>query len=94
MTRVTFNLDPATIARLNDAAQRLAKSKSEVVCEAIREYHAHIPRDRLTPAERRRMLQALDEFANRPPTRPQSEVEAELREIRRARRHGGRRYRY
>jgi hypothetical protein len=40
------------------------------------------------------MLKALEEFMRRPPTRPQEEVEAELKEIRRARRHGGRKHRY
>ncbi len=91
-TKVTFTFDQATIARLNDAAQRLAKPKSEIVREAIQEYHQHI--GRLSESEKQRMLQALDEIAKRPPTRPQSEVDAELKEIRRARRHGGRRHRY
>lgn len=91
-TKVTFTFDPATIARLNDAAQRLAKPKSEIVREAIHEYHQHI--GRLSESERRRMLAIVDEIAKRPPTRPQSEVDAELKEIRRARRHGGRRHRY
>ncbi len=90
-TKVTFTFDPATIARLNDAAQRLAKPKSEIVREAIHEYHQHI--GRLSESERLRMLAIVDEIAKRPPTRPQSEVDAELKEIRRARRHGGRRHR-
>ncbi|MSV33984.1 MAG: ribbon-helix-helix protein, CopG family [Bryobacterales bacterium] len=91
-TKVTFTFDPATIARLNDAAQRLAKPKSEIVREAIHEYHQHI--GRLSESEKQRMLRALDEFAKLPPTRTQAEVDAELKEIRRARRHGGRRHRY
>ena len=37
-TKVTFTFDPATIVRLDDAAQRLAKPKSEIVREAIHEY--------------------------------------------------------
>jgi predicted transcriptional regulator len=90
-TKVTFTFDPATIARLNDAAQRLSKPKSEIVREAIHEYHQHI--GRLSESERLRMLAIVDEIAKRPPTRPQSEVDAELKEIRRARRHGGRRHR-
>jgi len=44
----------------------------------------------LTEEEKRRMLRVLDEFSLRPPTRSQKELEEELREIRRARRHGGR----
>ena len=91
-TKVTFTFDPTTIAKLNDAAQRLSKPKSEIVREAIQEYHQNI--GRLSEEEKQRMLRALDEFAKRPPTRPQSEVETELKEIRRARRHGGRRHRY
>jgi hypothetical protein len=91
-TKVTFTFDPATIARLNDAAQRLAKPKSEIVREAIHEYHQHI--GRLSESEKQRMLQALDELARQPHTRTQAEMEAELKEIRRARRHGGRGHRY
>jgi predicted transcriptional regulator len=91
-TKVTFTFDPATIARLNDAAERLSKPKSEIVREAIHEYHQHL--DRLSESEKQRMLAILDEIAQRPPTRPQSEADAELKEIRRARRHGGRRHRY
>ncbi len=91
-TKVTFTFDPATITRLNDAAQRLAKPKSEIVREAIQEYHQNI--GRLSESEKQRMLQALDEFGKLPPTRTQAEVDAELKEIRRARRHGGRRHRY
>jgi predicted transcriptional regulator len=43
-TKVTFTLDDATIIRLSDAAQRLAIPKSEVVREAIQDYHASIGR--------------------------------------------------
>jgi hypothetical protein len=91
-TKVTFTLDPATIARLNDAAQLLAKPKSEIVREAIHEYHQNI--GRLSESERRRLLAIVDEIAKRPQTRTQAEMEAELKEIRRARRHGGRGRRY
>ena len=91
-TKVTFTFDPATIARLNDAAQRLSKPKSEIVREAIHSYHARM--DKLSEEEKQRMLRALDELARQPPTRTRAEMEAELKEIRRARRHGGRRHRY
>jgi metal-responsive CopG/Arc/MetJ family transcriptional regulator len=89
-TKVTFTFDPATIARLDDAAQRLAKPKSEIVREAIQEYHQRI--GRLSESEKQRMLRALDELAAQPQTRSLREMEAELKEIRRARRHGGRRH--
>jgi len=89
--KVTFTLDEATISQLTDTAKRLAKPKSEVVREAIRDYHAKS--DRLSEAERHRMLQKLDEMMRRPATRTQREVNQELAEIRRARRQGGRQHR-
>jgi hypothetical protein len=47
--------------------------------------------DKLSDEERQRMLAALDEIMKAPRTRSRAEVDAELREIRAARRHGGRR---
>jgi metal-responsive CopG/Arc/MetJ family transcriptional regulator len=91
-TKVTFTLDADTIARLNSAAERVGKPKSEVVREAIDQYHQRI--GKLSESERQRMLRALDELAKRPHTRTQQEMEAELKEIRWARRHGGRRHPY
>lgn len=89
--KVTFTLDEATIDRLADTARRLAKPKSEVVREAIRDYHSRS--DRLSEAERQRLLRKLDEMMSRPATRTQREVTQELAEIRRARRQGGRLHR-
>jgi hypothetical protein len=86
--KVTFTLDEVTVNRLNETARRLAKPKSQVVREAIRDYHPKS--DRLSEAERLRMLRVMDRILARPPTRTQAEVDAELREIRRARRSGGR----
>jgi predicted transcriptional regulator len=91
-TKVTFTFDQATIRRLDDAAARLAKPKSQIVREAIQDYHQRI--DRLNESEKQRMLQALEEFMAKVPKRGQRETEAELKEIRRARRQGGRRHRY
>ena len=79
-TKVTFTFDQATIRRLEDAAARLDKPKSEIVREAIHDCHQRI--GRLSESEKQRMLRVLDEIAKRPPTRPQQEVEAELKEIR------------
>ena len=87
-TKVTFTLDDATIARLNDAAQRLSIPKSEAVREAIQDYHARI--GRLSDAERRRMLADFDRLVPLIPGRPAAEVKRELDEIRKARRRGGR----
>jgi metal-responsive CopG/Arc/MetJ family transcriptional regulator len=86
--KVTFTLDEATIGRLNDTARRLAKPKSEVVREAIRDYHSRS--DRLSEAERKRMLQVLDQMMKRPPSRSQKEVGRELAQLRAARKSGGR----
>ncbi len=49
--------------------------------------------DRLSEAERTRMLAALDELVSQVPPRPAGDADAELAEIRRVRRHGGRRTR-
>jgi predicted nucleic acid-binding protein len=91
MVKVTFTLDEATIARLNETAQRLAKPKSEVVREAIEAYHAKS--DRLSEAERQKMLKALSDYMRLPPTGTNQDTDRELREIRAARRSGGRRTR-
>ena len=88
MVKVTFTLDEETITRLNDTARRLSKPKSEVVREAIGEYYTKS--DRLTEAERTRMLKALKEYALLPPTRTSAETDRELREIRLSRRTGWR----
>jgi predicted DNA-binding protein len=87
--KVTFTLDQATTSRLQEAAQRLALPKSEVVREAIREFYEKI--GRLSDSERLRMLRTFDEVVPRIPTRSLREVERELEDIRHARRSGGRR---
>jgi len=87
--KVTFTLDPATISCLSQAAERLAKPKSEVVREAIHDYHERI--GRLGEAERIRLLRVLDQIMARAPSRSVAEVNRELGELRRARRQGGRR---
>jgi hypothetical protein len=46
--------------------------------------------DRLTEEERRRMLEAFDRLVPKIPLRPAAEADAELREIRGARRRWGR----
>ncbi len=86
--KVTFTLDEATITRLNDAAQRLTIPKSEVVREAIQEYHQRI--GKLSESERRRMLAEFDRLVPLIPARPIAEVRREMKGIRKARRRGGR----
>jgi predicted transcriptional regulator len=88
MAKLTFSVDEATVRTLKATAERLKKSQSLVVREAVAEYAARS--GRLTETERRRMLTALDAMIERPPTRPQSAVTREVRQIQRARRQGGR----
>jgi predicted transcriptional regulator len=90
MAKLTFSVDDETARTLKATAERLKKSQSLVVREAVAEYAARS--GRLTEIERRRMLGAIDAMIKRPPTRPQAAVDREVREIRRARRQGGRRH--
>lgn len=87
MIKVTFTVDPATVTRLRDAAARLAKPKSEVFREAIRDFHERI--GRLSEFERLRLLRAFDELVPKIPPRPRAAVDREIRAIRRARRAAG-----
>ena len=88
-SKVTFTLDEETIRRLIDAAERLGKPKSQIVREAVADYHNRI--GRLSESERQRLLTTFDTLVPLIPTRPQREVDRELREVRQARRSGGRR---
>jgi hypothetical protein len=85
---VTCTLDENTVRLLNEASELLSKPKSQVVREAVTEYRQRI--GKLSESERIRMLHVFDTLVAKIPPRPRSEVDAELREIRRARRHGGR----
>jgi ribbon-helix-helix CopG family protein len=89
MVKVTFTLDDDTIERLRLTAARLRKPQSQVVREAVAEYAASA--GRLSEAERRTMLAVFDRVVAPGSRRSASEVDEELREIRRARRRGGRR---
>jgi len=82
-------LDDETVVRLRRIAARLRRPLSHVVRESIKDYEARS--DKLSEEERRRMLAVLDEIKKAPPTRSRAEVDAELREIRAARRRWGRR---
>ncbi len=87
-TKVTFTLDNETVARLGRTARRLGVAKSQVVREAIRVYGEQM--ERLSEAERDRMLEVFEAVTDRIPHRPREEVEAELAELRSARKRGGR----
>ena len=86
MAKVTFSLDEETVQKLRKIAQRTKKPQSMVVREAVAEYA--VREDKLTPEEQARMLETIAEMRRMAPTRPQSEVEKELRELRRSRREG------
>ena len=89
LAKVTFTLDQATLARLREAAERLARPKSQIVREAIHDFHERI--GRLSERERLHLLRVFDEVVPRIPGRALAEVRKELEAIRRARRAGGRR---
>jgi hypothetical protein len=84
--KVTFTLDETTVDQLRRTATRLRQPQSRVVREAISEYAARA--DRLSESERQRMLAVLDRAMRRRPGRAAA-VDAELREIRAARRRWG-----
>lgn len=91
VVKVTFSLAAETVRLLGDAAERLAKPKSQVVRDAIHDFHARL--DKLSEAERTRMLGVLDRLAATPPSRAGDDVDREIEEIRASRRGGGRRTR-
>ena len=86
--KMTFSLDEATAKRLAEASERTRKPKSSVVREAILDYADRV--GRLTEAERIRLLGVFDEVVAAIPDKPAAEVDAELTELRSARRLGGR----
>lgn len=88
-TKVTFTLDDETVATLRRAAERLGKPKSQVVREAVADYSQRI--GRLSERERLDLLKAFDEVVPAIPRRSLAAVEKELRQIKAARRAGGRR---
>ncbi len=90
MARVTYSLDDATVARIRQTAERLGKPQSQVVREAVAEYAERV--GRLSDDERRRALAVLERLRVQAPTRPEGDVDLELREVRRTRRAGGRRH--
>ena len=84
MVKVTYSLDDATVRRIRRAAERLGKPQSHVVREAIAAYDART--DRLSEAERLRMLEVVDRWREEPVKRSRESAEAEIREIRLSRR--------
>ena len=89
MIKCTFVLDDESAFYLERTAERLGVPKSQVVREALRVYGEQL--GRLSDEERDRALVAFDRGIEKVPDRPRGEVEAELAEIARTRRRGGRR---
>jgi hypothetical protein len=87
-SKVTLTLDESTVSRLRDASVRLAKPKSEIIREAIREFYDRI--GRLSERERVGMLRAFDELVPRIPSRGAMEVDREFTAVRKARKMGRR----
>ena len=87
-SKVTFTLDQDTISRLREAAEQLSKTKSEVVREAITDFHDRL--GRLSERERGRMLRDFDKYVGAIPRRAAADADREIARIRRSRRTGGR----
>jgi hypothetical protein len=81
--KVTFTLDAVTARRLQDAADRLAIPESEVLREAILQFHNRS--GRLSERERLRMLRAFDALVPKIPSRSLADVKRELSQVRKAR---------
>ena len=88
LIKMTFTLDDDAVRELDRAAERLDMPKSQVVREALRAYGEQL--GRLTDEERAAMLETFDRVVPAIGDRPRTEVEAELSEVRAARRDGGR----
>jgi hypothetical protein len=86
MAKLTFSLDDTSVQMLRNAARRTRKPQSLIVREAIAQYAAR--EEMLSNEERTRLLSLVRRIKSRPPTRPQADVDRELREIRRSRRSG------
>jgi hypothetical protein len=89
MIKRTFVLDDESSSYLDRTADRLGVPKSQVVREALRLYGEQM--GRLSDRERDQALAIFDRAVARLPDRPRAEVQAELDEVARARRAGGRR---
>ena len=86
MPKLTFSLDAETVDALRTAARRTGKAQSLIVREAIA---LHTMReDRLSDADRDRLLAVLHHIRKRSSPRPQTDVDRELAGIRRSRRTG------
>lgn len=90
MVKVTFTLDDETVSSLRRTAARLSKPQSQIVRDAVLDYAARA--GRLSEAERMEMLATFDKLVPAIPSGPVRRVNREVKEIRAARRTGGRRH--
>ena len=88
MVKVTYSLRETTVRQIRRMADLLGMAQSHVVREAVADYAAR--KDRLSERERLRLLAVLDRLRDAPVTRSEQRVDAEIRAVRAARRHGGR----
>jgi hypothetical protein len=91
MVKATFTLDDDTLRTIRQLANRRRKPQSFIVREAVAHYAAR--EEKLSPAERDRLLKVLDAMAARPAQpddKTAEDVDRELRELRLARRSRGR----
>ena len=86
--KMTFRLDTLTAARINALSRDLGKTRSAIVREAVSVYAR--TKGKVTEEERIERVRLFRELVAKIPPRPRDEVDAELRELRLARRGGGR----
>ena len=86
--KMTFSLDTLTAARISALARDLGKPKSAIVREAVSVYARSA--GKVTEAERVERVRLFRKLAAEIPPRSPEEIEAEQRELRLARRSGGR----
>ena len=87
--KMTFSLDTLTAARIAALSRDLGKPKSAIVREAVSVYARSA--GKVTEEERVERVQVFREYLAKIPPRSQGEINAELHELRLARRSGGRR---
>ena len=89
MVKATFSLNDETMEQIRRTAARLGKAQSHVVREAVAEYAART--DRLSERERLHLLGVLEKLGEAPVSRTARAVDHQIKAVRTARRHGGRR---
>jgi len=89
MVKMTFTMDLTTAETLKRIANRLQKSQSFVLREAITHYEPHA--GQLSKAERKRRVELFDQVITSIRKKPASAVVTELKQLRTSRRKVSRR---